>query len=166
MARYSSTAVDKLYTQINAGIAALLTTIETENSLTAGVLPAPSVILKREAPFEQRFPRVEIFEMELTPDGGSGGQRNGIYEVSCRVLLFYKSDADLDTAAVRFRLYVEAMVRVVLATPDLGGVTSGEGTIHAILRRVQFSADSENESTTVHGAAIDWLVGVQSTIGG
>src|SRR3990167_6722382 len=104
--------------------------------------------------------------MERTPDGGSGGQRNGIYEVSCRVLLFYKSDADLDTAAVRFRLYVEAMVRVVLATPDLGGVTSGEGTIHAILRRVQFSADSENESTTVHGAAIDWLVGVQSTIGG
>ena len=166
MARYSSTAVNALHSTISAGLSAILTTVETENSLTAGVLTAPVVYLKREAPFEQRYPRVEIFETGLEPNGESGGQRNGVYDVACRVLFFFKSDADLDTAVLYFRHYVEALIRVVLATPALGGITSGNGVISAHLMRVQLDAEAENESTTVHGAAMDWLVFVQNTIGG
>jgi len=160
VARYSSTAINALYTALNSGIAAKLTTVETENSLAAGALPSPIAVLKRYAPYEQRYPRIEIFEENADPDGGSGGQRCGQWRIGCKAVFTYKSDADLDTHEVRFRLYVEALIRVLLGDDTLGGLV-----ISTIVQRVEFRQEN-TESTTVHQAAIDLLVLVQSTTGG
>ena len=160
MARYSSTAVNALYTLINSGIAAKLTTVETENSLTAGDLPAPTVI-KHFAPFDPRVPLIQIFVEEFSPDQATGGQRNGVYNVQCKTVLTYKGDAELATHEIRVQLYAEALIRVVLADPTLGGLV-----IHAILGSVRFHQDAINDSATLHMVSLDWLVGVQSTTGG
>jgi len=154
-ARYVEQAVDALYAQINTNIASKCTTIETERSLTAGDLPAPTVI-KYEASKLNTVPLVQIFE-----DGFEGDQRNGLYFVNCRTVLTVKSDADLAAGELKTRRYVDALMRAVLADPTLGGLSP-----QCVFNSASAHVPVGDESDTRFGYEFSWTVAVQSTIGG
>ena len=155
MSRYVEQAVDALYAQINGSIASKCTAVETASSLSAGDLPAPTVI-KYEAENDNRSPLIQIFE-----DGFEGDQRNGVYYVPCRVVFTLKSDADLSAAEVKVRRYIDAIMRSVLADPTLGGLAP-----QCVFTGASAHMTVGDESTTRHGYELAWTVTVESDIGG
>ena len=124
MSRYVEQAVDALYTQINADIAGKLADVESDSSLSAGDLPAPTVV-KYEATGLNTSPLIQIFEQGFSPDNENGGIRSGVYAVPCKVIFTLRADADLSAAEVKVRRYVDAIIRSVVNDTTLGGDAVG-----------------------------------------
>src|SRR3990167_2055539 len=160
MSRYVEQAVDALYTQVNADIAAKLTDVESDSGLSAGELPAPTVV-KYEATNLNTSPLIQIFEQGFSPIDESGGIRSGAYAVPCKLVFTLRADADLSAAEVQVRRYVDAIMRSVVNDTTLGGSAVGCEFLGA-----NAHVAIGDESTTRHGYEFDFDVYVQSATGG
>ena len=138
--KYVDKAVVKLASFIDTNLPAKLRTLESDQSLTADSVTDPVEVLTYRAPFDNRSPLIEVFDV---------GWRfldyiNRIVSVNCTVAITYFSDADLSAGEQRMRRYVTALLDCVLADTTLGA------TVIAAIPTDGSSAVAHGDNATTH----------------
>lgn len=125
--RYVAEAAIALHAYISAGIVAQLRIVETAYGEAAQFLPDPIAVLDYQAQPDNRTPLVCVYEDGMRPEN-EGGQRNGIWTVPCTIVWTYRGDADLSKTQRVRRGWYEAVVRLIVADPQLNSTV-----VHALI---------------------------------
>lgn len=136
--RYMQLALVALRDFLSSNIGTQLSTIESEQSLGSGALPAPTFLLGPPVPDDNRSPLVEVFPLE----GASVEERQRLYAFAIGVAISYSGDADLELSMLHFLSYHTAVLKTVQADYSLGGDV---GT--CIPGRCNFSARGDSAKT-------------------
>lgn len=140
--KYASRAVEELRAFLEANLGAAITTVNTDEGIS---LEIPDVFLKGLHPFGETFPRVEIEFQEGSPDPGSEGYRNDMWQWRCAVNLVHAyKDAEVVNGQEELRQYLTAMLDTIQAD-----ITLGDTVMHAEIEDVASSGEISDQGRLV-----------------
>lgn len=116
--RFVERAVASLHAYIEANYPTYLRAVETELGLSSGALPDPKDYVPADLPFDNRNPRVDIYEddWDLEDD-----HVDIMANVGCSIAWSYSSDADTEAGELLARRCLTAMIKCIWADRTLGG---------------------------------------------
>jgi hypothetical protein len=119
-ARFTDLAVDALADYLVTSLATYLRAVETELGLSSGDLPDPDAYVRANLPFDDRSPRVDVFETEWAfEDDGA----DTMCDVTCSIVWSYVSLNPVAGELVARRT-LTALVKCIDADRSLGSVVS------------------------------------------
>lgn len=151
---YVEKAVSLIQAAYVANLAGELTTVETEQSLTAGSLEVPVEFLDYFAPGDNRSPLVSIFEDTNVTVDQPGGR---VYNIPITVVLGYLGDGQLSANANAVRQYMTAMIRAITEKSNYDALLAS-GILAAGFAGFSSREQSGDQSFTRHTSAIGWSV--------
>lgn len=119
-AQFTDAAVDALADYLESNYPAYLRIVETDLGLDSGDLTDPVAYVRADLPFDNRNPRVDVFEDDW--DFSEDDKVLILAEVGCSVVWSYSGDAQIEAGELLARRCLTAMVKCIWADRSLGGV--------------------------------------------
>lgn len=141
-ARFTDRAVDAVADYLEANYETYLRSVETELGLSSGDLTDPAAYVRADLPFDNRNPRVDVFEDDWDFTDDDDGDIHAVVGVS--IVWSYLSDADEESGELVARRNLTAMIRCLWADRTLGS------TVKAIAFRTGSSGAVPEEERTRH----------------
>jgi len=151
--RYARASVENLTAYLAANLNGYISTISTEEGW-ASPLATPDVYRASKTPQPSETIAVEVDTDGFDPDD----LHNNVWYVDCFVRFWMRiQDADIVTAQQQLRAYNSALVRCLMASPEIPASGSGAPDYDGQIGRTDFSALTQGEGGQLYTEFITHL---------
>lgn len=149
--RFMEKAATALRSYLASNLGGKLDAIESEQSLSSGLLADPEFITA-DVPNDMRSPLCEVMPLRGEPIN----QREGLWRCLVGVAIGWSSDADMEGGTRQIMRYHSALLKTVLASPSLGSTV---GTCQP--RAFDYTADRASSAVTRFTVMQDFEIHIQ-----